>query len=277
MRTNLVILLLGLFAAASVVAEDAYYQESIDENVTLRTTRLDNDSGVVYWEATLPGNSEFGQPTSLLSFVHSVIDITPPLLPDGVVERVRLKLFLRNSASGDLVVMVDSVDLDNLHRRHFLIGPNPDDSIGVQESELSNGEIEVVLTANDDSDGDDNTFVLYGSVLDVVYTPALPMDVAADGEPMPEKYLLNPNYPNPFNPSTTIEYNLPSRSHVRVEVLNLLGQTIQVLVDDTRSAGPHQVVWEGHSQDGKAVASGIYYYRIVAGEFINARKMILLK
>jgi hypothetical protein len=199
-------------------------------------------------------------------------------LPDGVIKRVRLKLFLHNTANGELEVTVDSLDLDNAHRRQFLIGPDQNDSISVHESVLQNGELEIVLSSSSgDSGREEPTFVLFRSVLDVIYTPALPMAAPADGEDLPESYLLSANYPNPFNPSTTIEYTLPTRSQVRVEILNTLGRTVRVLIDAPVSAGLHRVVWDGHSQGGTPVASGVYYYRIVAGDLIDARKMILLK
>lgn len=278
MRISRLIFALSLLGAATTFASDAYYQELIDDSATLRTTQLSEDSNSVYWNAVLPGNDEFGRPTTYLSFKHSVNDIDPSLIPDGVIKRVRLKLFLHNNANGELEVTVDSLDLDNFHRRQFLIGPDQNDSISVHESTLQDGELEVIISSSTgDSNREEPTFVLRRSVLDVVYTPALPMAAPADSDDLPESYLLSANYPNPFNPSTTIEYILPTRSQVRVEILNVLGRTVRVLTDAPISAGLHRVVWDGHSQGGTPVASGVYYYRIVAGDLINARKMILLK
>lgn len=278
MRISLFLLALCLVAAATTLASDAYYQEQIDNGATLRTTQLSEDSTSVYWNAVLPGNDEFGLPTTYLSFKHSVNDIDPALIPDGVIKRVRLKLFLHNNANGELEVTVDSLDLENFRRRQFLIGPDQNDSISVHESTLHDGELEIVISSSTgDSNREEATFILRRSVLDVVYTPALPMDVSDSRANMPTDHFLSANYPNPFNPSTTIEYNLPTRSQVRVEILNMLGQTVRVLTDAPVSAGLHRVVWDGRTSYGTPVASGIYYYRIVAGDLINARKMILLK
>lgn len=278
MRITLFLLALCLVAAATTLASDAYYQEQIDNGATLRTTQLSEDSTSVYWNAVLPGNDEFGLPTTYLSFKHSVNDIDPALIPDGVIKRVRLKLFLHNNANGELEVTVDSLDLENFRRRQFLIGPDQNDSISVHESTLHDGELEIVISSSTgDSNREEATFILRRSVLDVVYTPALPMDVSDSRANMPTDHFLSANYPNPFNPSTTIEYNLPTRSQVRVEILNMLGQTVRVLTDAPVSAGLHRVVWDGRTSFGAPVASGIYYYRIVAGDLINARKMILLK
>lgn len=94
---------------------------------------------------------------------------------------------------------------------------------------------------------------------------------------LPVTYSLGQNYPNPFNPSTTIRYALPEKAQVRIEVVNLLGQRVAILVNETLAAGEHSVVWNGTDNSGAQVASGIYFYRIVAGDYIASRKMMLLK
>ncbi|MCX6828405.1 MAG: DNRLRE domain-containing protein [candidate division Zixibacteria bacterium] len=94
---------------------------------------------------------------------------------------------------------------------------------------------------------------------------------------LPEDFALFQNHPNPFNPATTIGFAVPQRSHVTVAVYNLLGAEIARLVDHEFSPGTYQVVWNGRSKDGQSVSTGIYLYRIVAGEFSETRKMLLLK
>ena len=89
--------------------------------------------------------------------------------------------------------------------------------------------------------------------------------------------MLSQNYPNPFNPSTRVEYNLPVSQHTTITVYNVLGRKVATLVDDVRSAGTHQAVWDGRDQSGQVAASGVYFYRITAGDFIQTRKMTLLK
>lgn len=99
-----------------------------------------------------------------------------------------------------------------------------------------------------------------------------------DYEPIvPYQYSLEQNYPNPFNPSTTIEYSLKKRSDVTIIVYNILGQEVNSLISQNQAAGSHSVTWDGDNESGKEVASGIYFYRIRAGEFDQVRKMILLK
>ena len=85
-------------------------------------------------------------------------------------------------------------------------------------------------------------------------------------------YHLRQNYPNPFNPSTTIKFELPKTSLVRLTVYDILGRQMSVLVNETREAGVHQVKF-----DGSNLASGIYFYRFQAGEFVSTKRLLLLK
>jgi hypothetical protein len=94
---------------------------------------------------------------------------------------------------------------------------------------------------------------------------------------LPDRYVLAQNYPNPFNPQTHIIYRLPRVEQVRLVVYNVRGQAVCRLVDEEQGAGEHEVVWEGLDGDGRPVASGIYFYQLVAGQFVETRKMLLLK
>jgi hypothetical protein len=89
---------------------------------------------------------------------------------------------------------------------------------------------------------------------------------------LPSEFQLYQNYPNPFNPSTKVSYGLPKRSQVNLTILDLLGRTVTTLIDGEKAAGSHDVMW-----DASAVPSGIYFYRLQAGEFVDTKKMILLK
>jgi len=88
----------------------------------------------------------------------------------------------------------------------------------------------------------------------------------------PNEYNLYQNFPNPFNPSTTIEYDLPKSSDVKIEVYNIAGQKIQTLLNKKMAAGSHQVEFNAQN-----LSSGVYFYRIEAGEYQDVKKMILLK
>ena len=94
---------------------------------------------------------------------------------------------------------------------------------------------------------------------------------------LPAEFALYPNYPNPFNPQTIIEFNLPRYSVVSLDVFNILGERIRTLVSDLLPPGRHTVTWDGTTSSGEQAASGIYFYRLSAGDFIQSRKMLLLK
>ena len=94
---------------------------------------------------------------------------------------------------------------------------------------------------------------------------------------LPGEFQLHQNYPNPFNPATTISFNLPFRSDVTLEVFNILGQRVAVLLQESLSVGPYNVVWDGRFEDGKTAPSGIYFYRLRTPEKSLVRKMVLVK
>lgn len=96
-------------------------------------------------------------------------------------------------------------------------------------------------------------------------------------ENLPKVYYLSNNYPNPFNPATTIDYRLPERGHVSIEVYNVLGQKIATLVDQEQPAGEHTTFWNGKTSYGQTVATGLYLYRLQAGDHVETKKMLLLK
>jgi len=94
---------------------------------------------------------------------------------------------------------------------------------------------------------------------------------------LPKEFALGQNYPNPFNPSTTIEFALPTLQDVHIEVYNVLGQSVRLLVDQQMQPGRHLVAWDGTNESGTPLASGVYLYRLTAGTFTDTRKMMLLK
>ncbi len=95
--------------------------------------------------------------------------------------------------------------------------------------------------------------------------------------PLPESFELSQNYPNPFNPTTTIKYFLPEVANVELTIVNIMGQTVRTLVSAMQAPGEHAVTWDGRDQSGVPVSSGIYLYRMNAGDFSQTRKMVLMK
>lgn len=93
----------------------------------------------------------------------------------------------------------------------------------------------------------------------------------------PDDFNLNPAYPNPFNPTTTIGFDVAKSMKVKLTVYNTLGQEIKTLVNTKKMPGKYQTIWDGKDNAGHAVASGIYFYRLEAGSFVKTRKMMLIK
>lgn len=101
--------------------------------------------------------------------------------------------------------------------------------------------------------------------------------VAEQPTALPEGFHLAQNYPNPFNPSTMIQYELLRAAQVQLAIYNLLGEKVRTLVDAKESVGVKQVTWDGRNERGERVSSGVYVYRVEAGEFRTARRLLLMK
>ncbi len=100
---------------------------------------------------------------------------------------------------------------------------------------------------------------------------------ADQGSSLPEDFSVSQNYPNPFNPICNIDYALPTDCQVNLAVYNVLGQRVKLLVDEYQSAGYRSVTWDGTNEQGQEMATGVYFYRIQAGDFIQSKKMLLMK
>jgi hypothetical protein len=94
---------------------------------------------------------------------------------------------------------------------------------------------------------------------------------------LPVVYSLKQNYPNPFNPATEISFDLPRAGSVQLHVYNILGRKVSTLIDDYLTAGRHSVTFNGTADDGSSLASGIYLYRLITEEFVDSKKMTLMK
>ncbi|MFA7288375.1 MAG: T9SS type A sorting domain-containing protein, partial [Melioribacteraceae bacterium] len=93
-------------------------------------------------------------------------------------------------------------------------------------------------------------------------------------ESLPTEFNLLQNYPNPFNPETIITYQLPMASRVTLKLYDILGREVITLVNDTQTAGTHRVKFNAVTE---RLASGVYFYRIIAGSYVSTKKMVLLK
>jgi flagellar hook assembly protein FlgD len=105
------------------------------------------------------------------------------------------------------------------------------------------------------------------------FQPVGAVEIAA----VPTAFALEKNYPNPFNPSTTIRYQIPSDANVNLAIYNVQGQLIRSLVAKEQKAGYYNIVWDGRSDAGQTVSSGLYLYRVQAGSFVATHKMLMIK
>jgi len=130
-----------------------------------------------------------------------------------------------------------------------------------------------ILQVYNNSVSDSGSLDAWAIKLDVENTTAVENE-----ESLPREFSLDYNYPNPFNPTTTIRYQLPERSTVSLKVYNTLGQEVLTLVNEVQSAGAHSVIFDAkNNKNSYSLASGVYFYRLQAGDFMQTRKMILLK
>lgn len=100
---------------------------------------------------------------------------------------------------------------------------------------------------------------------------------SAGPPPLPYGFWLDQNYPNPLNPSTLIKYSCGKEVYVTIKIYNILGQEVTTLVSGKKSAGVHQIWWDGKNEQGKPLASGLYLYQIKAGPFVQSKKLLILR
>ena len=118
------------------------------------------------------------------------------------------------------------------------------------------------------ADGEDGLYILRFRV---------PLEVCSSEVGLPSRYKLYQNRPNPFNPVTVIEYELPEDAEVKLGIYDLLGQRVRELVCGRQKAGYYTVRWDGRDDEGREVSAGIYLYRLEAGSFVKTRKMVLVR
>jgi hypothetical protein len=164
----------------------------------------------------------------------------------------------------------------------WLIGPDGEGGLAVIEASL-NDDPEMI----DAPELPAGTYLLAVAIYDpapgaesasytLTITGAISTDIEGEID-VPTQFALGQNYPNPFNPETLIQYEVPTNTAVRLEVFNLLGRKVRTLVEEGHAAGAYSVTWDGTTDAGTAVATGVYVYRLQAGSFSQTRTMVLLQ
>jgi len=129
------------------------------------------------------------------------------------------------------------------------------------------------LLSNDGSRGMHNPFYF----VSVYYASMGIIGVEPISSEVPAVYSLSQNYPNPFNPSTKINFSLPKAETVLIKIYDITGKEVYTLVEQKMQPGSYSTTWTSINNEGKSVASGVYFYRIVAGDFVESKKMILVR
>jgi hypothetical protein len=113
--------------------------------------------------------------------------------------------------------------------------------------------------------------------IQAIVTTTTPATIVDGCDAIPMEYALSKNFPNPFNPSTTINFSIPRSERVKLAVFDLLGREIAILVDELKDAGNYQVVWNGTNGAGIPASSGVYFFRLETPNFAATERMMLLK
>jgi len=258
-------------AAGQIAASDINHDSQVLqlEDLVLLQRIVSGDSQPLYdnqFDSTSPNIATFAHRTEPGRNDVEVIDVTTPdtlgavqliltgeIIPTSLISNTYASYFNWNGQTTVLLEVLLGYDLDTIF---ILEGPlisftGSGELIQARTASYTGVKINANIDFSSDI-GDDHFGVL------------------------PQDYILHQNYPNPFNNETVISFELPRVSDVVFEVINLLGQTVYQY-EKRYSAGAHFISWDGVDQSGSTVGSGVYYYRIVAGEFVDSKKMMLLK
>jgi hypothetical protein len=195
------------------------------------------------WDDNWQGLNNNGNESIQMGFADLGGDDNPGLNTEG-----------RRVEAMELIFTID----ENSNTRSAAISPRIDQRAGGPIFGLNNGITASVPT------------VVEGSL-------TVNSEVQAKIAALPTEISLSQNFPNPFNPTTDIDFALPEAQTVSLAVFNVLGQQVSQLVSGVQEAGYHKVTWNGKNNDGQPAPSGVYFYRLDAGNFSQSMKMVMLK
>ncbi|HVN49014.1 MAG TPA: choice-of-anchor D domain-containing protein [Bacteroidota bacterium] len=242
------------------------------------TTPGAKSGNIIFYHNTISDTvSVSGNVVSAAAFVASPISIDFGTLTGTVGTNISKKDSTVVTNHGTIALNITNVTSSN---SLFTVTPTTA-TVGVESSQTF--YITFTPTASGAQTGK-ITFVDNSLTKDTITVKGNATVTSVLGSAIPKAFQLHDNYPNPFNPSTTIKYDLPQQSTVTLKVYSLLGQEVATLVDGEQTAGYHQIVWMGKNDNGKIVSSGVYFLRIFAKangngneSFTQVKKMLMLK
>lgn len=159
---------------------------------------------------------------------------------------------------------------------NYIIKKSVIDQSGAASQSTSHKMIDVVGQPTPVGEATSTSGRLSAGFLGGVLAPPVAVE-EADDPVIPAEFKLHQNFPNPFNPETAIEYELAKSGLIRLEIYNLLGQKIRILVDQNQSAGLHRIFWNGKNEAGAPMVSGVYLCRMETENFKATIRMVLLR
>ena len=239
----------GVYGCQSVIAADL----NGDSYVDLATVNNDLDRVSVLLNA---GNGTFGV-QSLYPVGGFPVDISSADF-DGDGD---LDLATSNLGSQDISVLLNNGDATFAAQIQYPVN----DPYGVYSADFdTDGDLDIAVT-----NWSTNAVTL------LMNREVVGLETSKDL--IPKQFALHQNYPNPFNPVTFINYDLPKKERVEIIIYNALGEIVKTLVSKDQVPGYHTAVWDATNNFGSKVSSGLYFYRLQAGEFISTKKLLLLK
>jgi phosphatidylserine/phosphatidylglycerophosphate/cardiolipin synthase-like enzyme/DNA/RNA endonuclease YhcR with UshA esterase domain len=196
----------------------------------------------------------------------------------GMIDQQPSELDTLQSAGVDAMQAGHSVVTGLFHHKYGIVDPFSD----VSDPMVITGSHNWSTAA--EVDNDENTLIIHSGIIARQYVQEFSQRYKESGgsgtitgiekhkSDMPVSYELSQNYPNPFNPATNISYQVPSAGHINLKVYDILGREVAILVDEIKPAGTYSVRWEASH-----FSSGVYFYRLQAGHFVDTKKLVLIK
>ena len=226
--------------------------------ITVTNKTDENQTAELYF--SLPDLKDVWSGRVILSYDQSEIKIRNISLTTGY-NKNRNSLFIKRTENSEGVAEIVVAPLDNKSLSHW-----EDDIFRVNFTSDKHGYTGMISIAYDlrDKNGTVLSSGVFEHRLEIIST-------------LPKEYALHNNYPNPFNPVTTIEFDLPVSGRVNLKIFNLLGEEVTTLLQEEFEAGRHSVIWDGLNNAQNNVSSGVYFYSIKSGSFRAVKKMILIR